>query len=116
MLVQHARHDQGEPLGFPWGQLANAPLDLRAAGLGGPIVLGPRHRPLNRGDEILGVDRHKDGRRGCRQRALSGATGRVKRKLAPPCGLFSASTAPPCALTMVRTMARPIPSPALLVV
>lgn len=35
---------------------------------------------------------------------------------APPWGLFSAPAAPPCAVTMVRTMARPIPSPSLWVV
>ena len=62
------------------------------------------------------VTQDEDGGRDCRHRATSEATGSVTWRLAHPCGLFSTPTAPPCAWTMARTMARPMPSPSVLVV
>jgi hypothetical protein len=47
----------GKDLGSARAQQADAPLALSAVDLGGPIVCIPRHSPLNRGDEILGVHR-----------------------------------------------------------
>jgi len=44
------------------------------------------------------------------------ADGNVKWTVAPPCSLFAATNRPPCASTMVRAMARPMPSPSGLVV
>ena len=72
----------------------------------------PRQALPDRG--VVVDDEHR--RRDPHQRKGLPHTGKVNPNVAPPAELFDACSWPPCAWTMVRAMARPMPSPSGLVV